>query len=177
MSDRELSLLLNAGDKEVFAYIYRKYLPGLYRFASRNIPVREDCEEIIQEIFLSIWAIRSEIQIDSFQNYLLTMVRNRVMNYFRHRDVKKAYDHHFRIFSSLFETIDEERMDREVIHKRIEEKISLLPSRQQEAFRLRLHEHLSNGDIAARMNVSKKTIEKYIFQAFSHLKTSLKPHP
>ena len=177
LSDQELSLLLNEGNRHVFDFIYRKYLPGLLRFAMRNIYVREDCEEIIQDAFLSIWARHSELQVESFQNYLLTMVRNRVLNYLKHRDVRKVYDNHFKMFSSVYDTIDVDKIDQEFIYKSIELKLSQLPSRQQEAFRLRLHEHLSNADIAERMNVSKKTIEKYIFEAFSHLKTSFSIFP
>ena len=47
-----------------------------------------------------------------------------------------------------------------------------LPERCQEAMRLRLTANLFNAEIADRMNISKRTLEVYMFKAFTHLRAS-----
>lgn len=58
-TDAELVSLLRNGDKAAFEAIYRRYAADLYRYARKNVSVPEDCEEIVQDVFESLW-IRHE---------------------------------------------------------------------------------------------------------------------
>jgi len=59
--DSELVELLIQGDKKAFETIYKRYASDLYRFARKNIPLKEDCEEMVQEVFESLWIRRENL--------------------------------------------------------------------------------------------------------------------
>ncbi len=82
-SDTELAALLSTGDKDAFESIYRRYGSGLYRYARKNITVKEDCEEIIQEVFESLWARRESLgNVTALGAYLYQIVKYKVIRYF-----------------------------------------------------------------------------------------------
>ena len=49
---------LKEGDRLTFANIFNLYGKELYEFASRTIYTKEDCEEIVQDVFVSLWERR-----------------------------------------------------------------------------------------------------------------------
>lgn len=171
-TDVALVALLTAGDKKAFEAIYRKYASDLYRYARKNIPLKEDCEEIIQDIFESLWVRYETLQVKTLRSYLFNMVRYKVIRYCQHKTVRKKYADHYRLFEAVYDNVNEAERDTTSTYAMIEKSISKLPERCQVAVKLRLDENLSNGDIAKRMNITKKTVEMYMFKAFSHLRSS-----
>jgi RNA polymerase sigma-70 factor (family 1) len=171
-TDQELLSSLKAGVRSAFDTIYRGYASDLYRYARKNIPSSEDCEEIIQDVFVSLWERREELNIVSLRHYLFNAVRYKVIRYFQHEKVKKKYAEHFRFFEQVYDTLNKDEPAIENVQSVLMESISDLPERCQIAFRLRLLENLSNSEIAERMNIAKKTVEVYMFKVFSHLRES-----
>ena len=172
LSDPELSALLRQGDHAAFEVIYRRYAKDLYRYARKNIAVAEDCEEIVQDIFTSLWTRHADLDIESPRHYLLTAVRFKIIRYFRHHAVKKKYASHYTWFTLAHETMEEESFDPEIIQERIMEHITELPERCQMVIRLRITENLSHTEIAERMNITRKTVEMHMLRAFDHLRNS-----
>jgi RNA polymerase sigma-70 factor (family 1) len=166
----ELLTLLNSGDEAAFESIYKKYASDLFRYARKNISTKEDCEEIVQEVFISLWERHGSLRIGSLRHYLFTMVRYKIIRYFQHRRVKKKYADHFRLFEAVYENAQEEERDSFSLQKVIDKSLAQLPERCQVAVRLRLTENLSNGEIAKRMSITKKTVEVYMFKAFEHFR-------
>ena len=174
-SDSNLLAALLEGDSTSFSLIYRKYAAELYHYARKNIATKEDCEEIIQEVFLSLWAQHKSLQIQSLRHYLFNAVRYKIIRYFQHSAVKAKYEAHYKYFEShIYEEGGERTPEPEQIREKILQQLKPLPERCQEAFRLRLMENLSNHEIAERMNIAKKTVELYMFKAFNHLRTNAK---
>jgi RNA polymerase sigma-70 factor (ECF subfamily) len=172
-SDTELTALLNTGDKIAFETIYRRYASGLYRYARKNIGVKEDCEEIIQEVFESLWTRRESLgHVTVLSAYLFRMVKYKVIRYFQHHAVRKKYAGHFKLFEAVYGSTQEEESDPSSIQAGIEKVIAQLPERCQFALKLRLTENLSNHDIARRMNIKKSTVENYMVTALAHLRAT-----
>ena len=171
-SEPQLLALLNEGHRGAFDMIYRRYAKELFRYARKNISVKEDCEEIIQDVFVSLWARHETLRITSLRAYLINMVRYKMIRYFRHNEAKKKYAEHYRFFELVYDSIQEEERGPDAIMTMMEKSIADLPHRCQVAIKLRISENLSNREIAERMNITKKTVELYMFKAFSHLRAS-----
>jgi len=159
-SDQELLSFLNFNDDAAFEFIYRKYVKELFRYARRNISTKEDCEEIVQDIFLDIWKRRHNLHhVNSIKAYLISSVKYKIIRYIQHSKVKKKYAEHFKAYE-LFYDFQETKIDpSESLLSRLLDGISGLPLGCQEALKLRLLENLSNDEIAERMKISKKTVE------------------
>lgn len=179
--DQEETRLITAlrnGDRAAFETIYRTFAKGLYNFARRNIPVREDCEEIVQEIFESLWAQREKLEIRStLEGYLVGMARHKVVRYFRKSALKRKYRDHFLLFNAVYDQIEKPaQQDHTAMQLALDKLVSELPDRCREAIRLRLSENLSNRDIARRMNINTRTVESYMFKAFNHIRSSYRKY-
>jgi DNA-directed RNA polymerase specialized sigma24 family protein len=86
--------------------------------------------------------------------------------------VKRKYEEHYKFFEVMYESTEEEERSPEAIHAMLIKTISVLPYRCQIAIKLRLHENLSNGEIAEPMNITKKTVEVYMLKTFDHFRAS-----
>ena len=175
-SDAQLVSLLIEGDQLAFEVIYKKYVQELYAYLRKNIPVQEDCEEIIQEVFESLWQRRAKLQHVTGQEgylkgYLLQAVRYKVIRYFYKSKLKRKYADHFRLFEAVYSTSEDDKVDSATIQSFIDRGLASLPERCQLAVRLRLTENLSNGDIAKRMSITKGTVENYMVTAVTRLRS------
>lgn len=170
LTDMELVALLRQGDKHAFEIIYKTYAKALYRYARRLITSREDCEEVVQEVFERLWAGHHSLDVRSLPAYLYTSVRNGILNYFKRAEVRQKYLAHYRYFSAVYDQAEDR--DPESLHRLIEEGIGKLPRRIQEAIRLRLNEGLSNREIARRMKVTPNVVDKYMHVVYSHFRKS-----
>lgn len=169
ITDSELADLLTNGDQGAFEFIYHKYVHALYGFARKNISSKDDSEEIIQDIFVSLWQRATEGKlgtIKSIKAYLFSMVKYKTIRFIQHSKVVRKYEEHFRLFEALFETAESNDNLAENIHKIIEE----LPTRCKQAISLRLYEGLSNPEIAQRMNITVNTVQSLTYKAFAHFK-------
>lgn len=170
-SDQNELALLMTGDRNAFERIYKKYASELYRYARKNISSKEDCEEIIQEIFESLWRRRAELgHVIALRAYMFQMVKYKIIRYCRNNLMKKRYAEHYGFFEAVYDTLPASDHDPSSVGDMIEKGLMNLPTRCQQAMRLRLHENLSNGDIAKRMNITKKTVEAYMLRAFDHFR-------
>lgn len=172
-SDKDLIDALLSGNEKAFEAIYRKYAGNLYCYARKNINSKEDCEEIVQEVFESLWTRHDKLgHVTELKAYLFRMVKYKVIRYFQHNTVIKKYAEHYKLFEAVYDTTSPEERDNATLERLIEKGLRQLPERCQMAIRLRLHENLSNSDIAKRMNIKKSTVENYMVTAISHLRTT-----
>lgn len=172
-SDADLVTRLLEADHNAFEAIYRRYAAPLYKYARRNISIKEDCEEIIQDIFENLWARHDNLRhVTNLKGYLYQMVKHKIIRYFAHSAVKKRYAAHYKLFEAVVASNDEIERDPEAIQAIIKKGLENLPDRCRLAVWLRLTENLSNSDIARRMNIKKSTVENYMVRAFNHLRTT-----
>jgi len=162
--------MLLSGDDKAFEQIYFRYAKPLYRYALKRISNNEDCEEIIQEIFESLWTRHTGLShVTNIEAYLYRMVKYKVIRYFQHNKVKEKYAVHFMIFEELVEELYQET-EIQTLRSLINNSIGKLPERCQMVVRLRIDENLSNSDIAVRMNIDKATVKRYMTTALSYFR-------
>jgi RNA polymerase sigma-70 factor (family 1) len=172
LSESELLALLSQGNQKAFEVIYKKYASLLFKFARKSIERKEDCEEILQEVFTSLWARRTSLKIESLKYYLLNAVRYKVIRHIQHNVVRRKYARHYQFFEVAYDSMVAEERSPEAIQAMLLNSINTLPARCQMAIKLRITENLSNSEIAQRMNITKKTVEVYMLKAFDHLRAS-----
>lgn len=159
---------LKKGDRDAFGRIYKHFVPALFKFLHKNISDRDDCEEIIQDLFTSLWQRRESLEIKSLSQYLFGAARFQIIKYIRASKVRTRYEEHYRLFEAVYQ---EEQPDPERLVANLESCLTQLPDRCRTAVLLRLRENLSNAEIARRMNITRKTVEHYMHKALTHLRT------
>ena len=162
-------------DEVAFRYLFEHYYPSLCLFAKRFIDDRETREDIVQEVFFRLWDKRKQITVtSSAQNYLLTSVRNLCLNYLRRQEVQQPFE------ESLFDQPDDEEGDRLIQLRELEEQLAQalaqLPPEYRLAFELNRMEGKSLEEVAQRMGVSTRTVERYQDKAIALLQTEVKEY-
>ncbi|MDM1047679.1 RNA polymerase sigma factor [Sphingobacterium hotanense] len=172
--DAEADIVLWKGivesDQQSFAALYKKYSSILFSSAYRILKDKEICEDIIQEVFVRIWLKRFEIQIKNVRSYLYQSVKNKVIDLIRNKKNNIQ-------LSEIEDIIATEQTDSHVLKKEVEtaidQSIQQLPERCAEIFYLKKEQHLSNKEIAQKLNISTKTVENQITVAIKKLKIAL----
>ena len=162
-------------DEVAFRYLFEHYYPSLCLFAKRFIDDRETRKDIVQEVFFRLCATRKQITVtSSAQNYLLTSVRNLCLNYLRRQETQQPFE------ESLFDQPDDEEGDRLIQLRELEEQLAQalaqLPPEYRLAFELNRMEGKSLEEVAQRMGVSIRTVERYRDKAIALLQTELKEY-
>lgn len=167
--------LLKEGDESAFEFIYNKHSGRLFSFIYGKIKMKEATEEIIQEIFVSLWSNRETLQIHtSIEGYLYGAAKNKILSFIRTERVRKRYAAEFTRFAS--EQYDNSVIDQvnvDDLQMTLQQKMAELPDKCQLAFRMSRIEHKPISQIAEKMNISARTVENYISRALRHLRISL----
>ena len=110
----------------------------------------------------------------NLESYLYGAARNQLLRYIRSEKVRRKYAKNLVSFlSAKFDNSTEELMELQELKELIEESVSELQAKCQQAFRMSRFEHKSIKEIADEMNISSRTVENYISQALGHLRKRL----
>lgn len=173
MTEKELILLLKAGNEKAFTTLYRKYWPKVYNFSRLYLSSITEVEEVVQEVFVKVWEMRNFLrEDDNFKGFLFIITRNLIFNQFRKSFNENAYK--LTVLASTLPYYDmEDELSAADLQAFIQKMILELPPRQQKVFNLSRNEHLTYKEIATRLNISEKTVERHINEALKFLKKNI----
>jgi RNA polymerase sigma-70 factor (ECF subfamily) len=163
-------------DLMAFNALFNLYWARLYKTAYRYLKDREESEEAVHDVFLSIWNRRHHLVIHSFPEFLLTAVRYQIYNRMRSAKLHVVSVSDCSTIESKLSYLNEgeERLQELELEKELHQYLAELPKRCQEIFHLSRIEHCSNDEIASRLGISKRTVENQITLALKHLRVSFK---
>jgi RNA polymerase sigma-70 factor (family 1) len=171
-NDTQLLTRLRAGDHAAFNTLYKQYWTILYRSAYSVLRNSVACDDLVQEIFVWLWANRERHLTDNIQPYLRAAVKYKVANLIRHGKVKETF--YTRTVTSYQEAAaDENTYELQELKAIIAAFTESLPERAKYIFRLSREQHLTNREIAERLNISEKTVENQMNISLKKLKVTL----
>ena len=176
MTEKELIVSLKQGDEAAFTALYRMYWPKVHNFSRLYLSSIAEVEEVVQEVFVKLWEARIFLKEDeSFKGFLFIITRNIIFNQFRKSFNENAYKTTVLSSAEVEYDIERSRRRKERAHLQgyIKKLISELTPRQQEVFHLSREEHLSYKEIAIRLSISEKTVERHINEALKFLRKNI----
>lgn len=172
LTDQQLLQLLREEDRRAFTEIYRRYSSLIFSYARKNISASDECKEIVQDLFESLWLRRGVLKIDSLKSYLFTSTRYLMIRYFRRSRLFRQYAEHYTMFESAYESLPDDERSEQAVRARLMKALDGLADRCRTALILRFVENLSNSEIAERMNIAKGTVEVYMVRGVRHLRST-----
>ncbi|GAB3917132.1 RNA polymerase sigma factor [Mucilaginibacter boryungensis] len=173
-SDEQLSLLLQKDDYSAFSEIYTRYKGPLYIHAFHRLKDREECKDLIQQLFATLWDNRKTIIFKSYlSGYLYASVRNKVFNVIAHKRVASSYLDSIGQFANSGEYITDQTVRERELSQIIEKEINALPLKMREVFELSRKANLSHKQIAEELNISEKTVRNQVHNAIKILRVKL----
>jgi RNA polymerase sigma-70 factor, ECF subfamily len=154
--------------------LFKSNFKELCYFAVQYIKDSDIAKDLVQEVFFSLWQKKESIDLSKpVKSYLTSAVRNKCFNYIR--DHKKFSDtileSEDQYITSLYKQPD--KLIEEELRKKINSSIEELPGRCREVFLLSRYEHLKYQEIAAKLNISVKTVETQMSKALQHFRIRL----
>jgi len=165
---------LKKGDLYAYDTLYRKYSSKLLYFTLGYVKVMEDAEEIVQEVFLILWRNHKQLDEDlSFSSYLFTVTYNAIRKNFRKQGREKKYLDNYLLDFDEKDVNTLTQIEYKDLIKEVKDIVETFPERRKEIFRLSREQHLTNQEIAEKLNISKKTVENNITEALRILREKM----
>jgi RNA polymerase sigma-70 factor (ECF subfamily) len=173
-SDQELLSLLLKDDRNAFTQIYNRYMDLLYLHALKRLKDEDEAEDLIQDLFITIWEKRAELNFGStLSAYLYRAVKNKVINALAHRHIKTNYLESLQQYIDAGEFNTDEAVRVKELAEQIEKEVGRMPAKMQEIFLLSRNENLSHKEIAEQLGISDKTVKKQVGNAIKILKDNI----
>ncbi|OIP81258.1 MAG: hypothetical protein AUK44_10395 [Porphyromonadaceae bacterium CG2_30_38_12] len=163
-------------NKTSFRSIYESHYKALYKFLGLYSRDTSQIEDVIQDVFISLWENREKVEIKYIKTYLFHAGRNQMLNLLQKNHsrlnlLETWYEEQLR------HTDDDDCFDIELFYDKAQEAINTLPPKCKEIFLLSKEQKMSYKQIASIKNISVKSVENQLGIALKKLRTFLISHP
>ncbi|HEY8954640.1 RNA polymerase sigma-70 factor [Chitinophaga sp.] len=174
-SNEELLSQMAAGDQGAFTQLYRRHWESLFITTVRVIRDKEDAEDIVQEVFASLWNRRLELDLTcSLGTYLQASVKYKAINYIEKNITRRHYLSALGKTSEVIEPPSADVLLRvKEIQQVLQSVIANMPPKMREVYLLSRQQHLSHKEIAAHLGISELTVKKHIQNALQLLRSAM----
>jgi len=173
-TDSRLLELIRKDDRVAFTELYNRYWDKLFTVAMHRLNDEHEAEEVVQEIFLSLWQRRATIQLThSLNTYLSVAVKYRIINHLDKQFRKKQHIDHLTIHEPREADSTSQWLSEKELRIQLEQSISRLPEKCRIVFLLSREQNKTNAEIAAELNIAEKTVEAHMTKALSTLRQTL----
>jgi RNA polymerase sigma-70 factor (family 1) len=145
----------------------------LFNLTYRLVGTREESEDILHNLFESIWTKRSTNNIHNLSTYLAVSVRYQAIAYIKSQINMRKFQEYI-----IFQEISQANLTEQIINygdlqKAIDEAMKKLPEKTVEVFKKSRYENKSVKEIADELNIAPKTVEYHITKSLKVLKDQL----
>ncbi len=173
MFDKEFKLAIRKGDPLAFRDLFRLLFPRMRGYCTLFVPDAGDAEDIIQDCFLKLWEKRASIDVEkSIESYLFVILRNHCLNYLKDKRLKGEMfrEETVRIneLQYLYQLDLAEREEKSLEEQLIiafQDCVEALPRQTGLVFRLCKIEGMKQKEVADKLGISLKAVEKQIAAA------------
>ena len=163
-------MCLNSRDN--FEILFRRYFDRLFAYAFKIVNDEDLAKDLVQEVFLKVWERRKLLKGHKIESLLFTMLRNQCISHLRH--VRVVENRQLQIgkhlhMEELYRIDFVGNKPLVLIEKELQEEfdllISKLPPKCKEVFQMSRVDGLSNSEIATKLDLHIKSVEKHISKA------------
>lgn len=164
--DEVLLAKIASGDHHAFRILFNRYHHKVYSYSLRFLRSETGAEEIVQEVFITLWLGRDKIvQIKNFGGYLRVATKNRTLNALK----KIALD--FKVNNAGVQEWTEVNNDTEEAiqlketRELLNEAIQKLPKQQRLVYQMCHIDGVKQKEVAEKLNISPRTVKVHLREA------------
>lgn len=174
--EKELILLIAAGDEQAFTTLFRRYSFSMGILANKVLQDEAARQDVMQEVFIKLWLHREELpQVENLPAWLKKVTLNESLMYLRKN---AAYDK--RLSALALPQAEEEKVSQTIGFKELQRKIrdfiDAMPEQRRTIYELS-REGLNAKEIAERLNLSHGHVRNTLSAAIKSIRDHLGPLP
>ena len=173
----------NSPDIVNFNKLFNDYYEQFVYFAMGYVKEEEKAQDFVSDAFAAYWEVLDTLPPETnAPGYILTIVKNKCLNYLQHKKVKLKADQEINeqaqwalsIRINTLEACNPDKIFSQEILQIIENTLQRLPERTSKIFKMSRFDNLSHKEIAEKLNLSTKSIEYHISKTLGELRIHLK---
>jgi RNA polymerase sigma-70 factor (family 1) len=173
-TDEELLSLIKQDDEQAFTALFERHSKRMASLAYGKVNSLEITQEIVQDIFATIWERRHSLSIHAFSSYLAVCVKYQAIGHLRSQIASKKHTNLFKAFVKICEEDTLQKVELHDLEDALEKGVHQLPDKTQLVFRLNRFEGKSISEIADRLHLSEKAIKYHLSKSVRELRVHLR---
>lgn len=159
LKDTGILAAIAQDDERAFNGLFVEYHQQLGHFVFSVTRSKELTEEIIQDVFVKLWAGRQQLPtLKNFPAYLFIITRNHTLNAIRKQ--VQAKEKQAAIAEQYELSTEKEPVEEDNLYALLDSAVDQLPLQQKRVYLLR-QQGLKNADVAYRLDISVNSVKKY----------------
>lgn len=152
--------------------LYQDYAPALRRFARRRVGAQES-EDIVQDIYLHALQRVDVAKLESPRAYLFRIAANLSVDAMRRDRIRSRYVQEAARADQAEQANSGDTIATLMEFQKLRAALERLPPLYREILLLKRLEHLTSAEIAARVGVSVRTVERHLARANDEIRRDL----
>ncbi len=164
------------GDRTALSQLYDRYARTIYAIAWKSLNSREDCEEVVLDVFAQVWGIASRFDIDkgSAEQWIFTLARSRILDRLRKLQRLSKVSDAIAVGKEIeFPTTSVDPIEAVEIGERRQQVLAALcqiPPAQRLVIELAYYQGLTHTEIATQTGLSLGTVKTRLRLGLSKLR-------
>ncbi len=176
-TEKELLCLLAQDSEYAFTIIFDRYRGKVWGAAMRLLKDPSVAEEIVQDIFLKVWAKRRELEsVTHLQGFIATMTKNLVFDRFKKMAHETAYRKSLQRAEPVVNDTDH-RVRSAIAYRILQRAIDSLPPRQKQVYEMIRIQGLSIDEVCMSLSISRSTAKGHLTAALQAIRNHLGAYP
>lgn len=168
---------LKSGEEDAFLTIYEKYSLHLYRSILKLVRLREEAEEIHQDVFVRLWKYRKNIDTERpIIGYIAGIARNEVIDYYRKISRDKELQQKILGNQNWYANVVEEDVLGKEMQAILDEIIAQLPPQRQKIYRYVKLDNHTYEDASKYFRVSLGTVKDHMAKSAKFMRKKLEKY-
>lgn len=172
-AENEIRIRLKADDSSALTMIWNEYSPVLLGYLTGMHCSRQEAEDSLQDVFVTIARKRSSVaKAQRLKPYLFKLARNLALNRIKRNRRNRERDHEF----SDWLVIDGDGEQRDERTQQIEAALASLPEKQRSVVVLKVYQEITLREIAELLGISENTAGSRLRYGMQKLREQLRPN-
>lgn len=158
-------------DKADFKFIFDNHFEEVRRYIFYRCGDEETASDLAQEVFMRVWEKRTKLTLDYIKPLLYKIAGDCVVSDYRKKTVQIGFAQNMKLESENISPQDQ--LQYEELKQQYAKALEQLSESQRTTFLMSRNDELKYNEIAERLNISVKAVEKRITETLRLLRSKL----
>lgn len=170
------SLLIQANMSEIdhsrFRLIYETYWNKVYSYSLHILKDPVICQDIVQQVFISLWERRALLQIENIEAYLIQSVKFACMGELK-KTLRQPVSNGIENLMEVSTCGCDDGLQYKELEQTLDKLLDPLSKKSELMFRMRFEQGMDNRSIASHLELSEKTVRNRLSDTIKLIRQKL----